>query len=201
MRRARPLFDDGKPSLAKSHLETARLPDGVAPRELRDCGDGMPGATEVYRDDWRLDFAPVQWNFVASKPNTFRGMHAHLEHWDYLHVISGEMLLGLHDLRPSSPTYRLSAQYRLAGDQPVGITVPPGVAHGFYFASPTAYFYAVSAYWNPSDELGCRWNDPELGLSWPTSDPLLSSRDASASSYGALAAAVADAYAGNVVRP
>ena len=150
---------------------------------------------EVYRGDWQLDVAPAQWNFVLSKPNTLRGVHAHLGHWDYLHVVSGEMLLGLHDLRPGSPTYRMAVQCRLAGDRPGAIAIPPGVAHGFYFASATTYFYALSHYWTSTGDLGCRWDDPALGLSWPTSDPLLSQRDANASSYEELAKAVATAKA------
>ena len=102
------------------------------------------------------------------------------------------MLLGLHDMRPRSPTYMLSVLQRLAGDRPSSIAIPPGVAHGFYFATPTTYCYAVSHYWNPSDELGCRWNDPMLGLAWPTTDVLLSPRDAGASGYEELARALMD---------
>lgn len=172
----------------------ARLPEGVALRELSDDGNAREG-TEIYRDDWQLDVAPVQWNFVSSRSNTLRGVHAHPSHWDYLQVVSGELLLGLHDLRPNSPTYRLAAEYRLAGDRPVGIAIPPGVAHGFYFASPTTYLYALSCYWTIGGEFGCRWDDPALGLSWPTSDPLLSPRDANAWSYDHLAEAVTGALA------
>jgi dTDP-4-dehydrorhamnose 3,5-epimerase len=47
--------------------------------------------------------------------------------------------------------------------------------------------YAVDHYWNLADELGCRWDDPELGLAWPTTDPLLSPRDAAAPSYAEMA--------------
>lgn len=145
--------------------------------------------------------APVQWNLVNSRPNTLRGVHVHVAHWDYLCVVSGEMLLGLHDMRPHSPTYRLAVQQRLSGAAPCSIAIPPGVAHGFYFASETCYFYAVSHYWNLSDELGCRWDDPELGLSWPTKSPLLSERDASAPSHGELARAFAAALDRGAVRP
>ena len=172
----------------------APLPQGVALRELSEIGDGVERTTAVYRNNWRLEIAPAQWNLVSSKPNTLRGVHVHLDHWDYLHVISGVMLLGLHDLRSKSPTYRLSAQRRLAGEHPVSVAIPPGVAHGFYFVWPTTYFYALSHYWTPLDDLGCRWNDPELGLTWPTSDPLLSARDDSAPDYKSLAKAVAGAF-------
>ncbi len=37
--------------------------------------------------------------------------------------------------------------------------------------------YLVDGYYNPSDELGVAWNDPEIGAAWPASEPVLSGRD------------------------
>ena len=173
----------------------ACLPDDVSVRPLPRHRDDAASTTDVYRRDWPLDIAPVQWNFVSSRPNVLRGVHVHIEHWDYLHVVSGAMLLGLHDMRPRSLTYRLATQLCLEGDRPVSIAIPPGVAHGFYFASATTYIYAMSHYWTPVGELGCRWDDPELGLAWPVSDPVLSPRDAAAPRYFELARALASALA------
>jgi dTDP-4-dehydrorhamnose 3,5-epimerase len=177
------------------------LPWGVSLRALRDTRDQAGTMTELYRREWRLDIAPVQWNLVSSRPNALRGVHAHLTHADYLCVLRGELLLGLHDMRTSSPTYRLAVHQLLSGEAPCSIAIPPGVAHGFYVAAETNYFYAVSHYWNPADELGCRWDDPALDLSWPTASPLLSPRDADAPSYGALARALAGAPELGVLHP
>ena len=56
--------------------------------------------------------------------------------------------------------------------------IPVGVAHGFYFHSErSVHVYAVSHEFDPADELGCRWDDPELDIVWPCSAPLISSRD------------------------
>jgi len=170
-----------------SQSTTDALPVGVSLRQLPSEQDGMGKTTALYRRDWPLNLAPVQWNLVSNRPNTLRGVHVHHTHWDYLCLLSGEMLLGLHDMRPHSATYRRAVLHRLAGDTPTSIVIPPGVAHGFYFALESTHCYAVSQYWNPSDELGCRWDDPMLGLAWPTSDPLLSPRDATAPSYEELA--------------
>ena len=46
-------------------------------------------------------------------------------------------------------------------------SIPPGVAHGFYFHEPSLHVYAVEHEWDPADELGCRWDDPELEIAWP----------------------------------
>lgn len=136
-------------------------------------------------DDHTLD--PVQWNFVASRPNTLRGVHVHLRHADYLTVARGDLLIGLHDMRPWSATHGQSAFVTLSAEKPEAITIPPGVAHGFYAAETTDHIYAVDQYWDPADELGCRWNDPQLKLDWPADNPGLSARDAEAESYALLA--------------
>ena len=159
------------------------LPDGVVLRALTERTDNAVGAVELFRTDWSIDAAPVQWNFVHSEANTLRGVHVHTKHWDYLCVLDGEMLLGLHDLRPTSPTHLRSTFQVLRGDRPSGISVPPGVAHGFYFAAAAKYVYGTSTYWSRDDEIGCMWNDPELRLDWPVGSPILSPRDSSAAGY------------------
>jgi dTDP-4-dehydrorhamnose 3,5-epimerase len=174
--------------------DTERLPVGVLLRPLAARGDTAGATIELYRRDWRIDLLPVQWNLVSTRANTLRGVHLHLRHWDYLCVLDGEMLLGLHDMRPQSPTYRLAVALPLPSDPPCSIAIPPGVAHGFYFAAEAEYIYSVDHYFDPSDELGCRWNDPELGLAWPTDAPLLSPRDAEAPTYGELARVVTGAF-------
>lgn len=120
---------------------------------------------------------------MHSKANSLRGVHVHNGHWDHLCVLDGEMRLGLHDLRPDSPTHLCAVFQVLRGDEPSVISIPPGVAHGFYFASTASYVYGLNTYWSPASEVGCMWNAPELGLDWGVSSPILSSRDSSAASY------------------
>jgi len=57
--------------------------------------------------------------------------------------------------------------------------VPPGVAHGLYSSEATTLLYAVSRYWDPEDELGVAFDDPELGVDWPCrrDEVILSERD------------------------
>lgn len=179
--------------LHSAAISTASLPIGVSLLPLHEQNDGPVRTTQIYRREWPMEAVPVQWNLVNTGANTLRGVHVHTRHWDYLVVVSGEMLIGLHDMRPGSVTYRQTAQRRLNGGSPCSIAIPPGVAHGFCFTSAATYFYAVSHYWDPSDEFGCRWDDPDLGFAWPIADPLLSLRDAAASDYGDLTRAVAAA--------
>ena len=159
-------------------------------RSLKGHSDDRGLLTEVFRNDWLGESShPVQWNYVRSEPGTLRGVHVHVRHLDYLIVLRGTMLLGTCDLRESTSGFMRSRMTELRGDALTMVTVPTGVAHGFFFPEPTDLLYAVSHYWDPvDDELGCSWNDPGLKLDWPTESPRLSRRDQCAPSLADLLA-------------
>jgi hypothetical protein len=113
-----------------------------------------------------------------------RGVHVHRLHTDYLVVLAGAMLLALHDIRPSSPSHGRSVLLPLDGTAPKAVVIPPGVAHGFYFVESALHIYGVDEYWDGSDEIGCRFDSPEMNLPWPNLAPSLSERDALAGTYG-----------------
>ncbi len=169
----------------------AVLPRGVVLRDLEVHADPRGGLAEIYRQEWGLGEPAVQWNLVRTAPASLRGVHVHPRHADYLIVVSGVLRLGLHDVRPGSATFGLSAMVELDGDEPRLACVPPGVAHGFYFPAAATYVYGLSRGWSMAEELGCRWDDPELGFDWGASDPLLSERDAAAGGYAGMAASFA----------
>jgi dTDP-4-dehydrorhamnose 3,5-epimerase len=154
------------------------LPIGVRTVPLEMHRDPRGVFTELFRQEWFDKPRPVQWNAVTSEANALRGVHVHLRHWDYLIVLRGRALFNLRDLRTSSPTFGRTAAIEMSGERLAALIIPPGVAHGFYFHEPSLHVYAVSEYWDLADELGCHFADPELGLSWPRSDPLISPRDA-----------------------
>jgi dTDP-4-dehydrorhamnose 3,5-epimerase len=156
---------------------------GVAARLLISHADSRGDLTEVYRKSWEIGSnIPVQWNLVHSAAKVLRGVHLHLKHEDMLTVIEGEMLLGLSDLRPSSPTHGTGVIVRMPADKPATIAIPVGVAHGFYFPVPSIHLYGVDFDFDRTDEHGCRWNESGLGLDWPIDDPILSERDTEAGS-------------------
>jgi dTDP-4-dehydrorhamnose 3,5-epimerase len=159
---------------------------GVSLSTLPTFRDERGSLTELFRNGESAMLLPQQWNLVHSEVNTLRGVHVHLQHDDYLVVLSGELRLGLHDIRPRSPTRGASALIALQGPASLGALVPQGVLHGFYFPEPTTYVYGLSQGWSPRDDLGCRWDDPALGIAWPATDPILSERDRSAGSLAAL---------------
>ena len=62
-------------------------------------------------------------------------------------------------------------------EQPFGLYIPKGVAHGFLALEDSFMTYLVDEYYDNSDELGVRWDDPALGVDWGVSDPIVSERD------------------------
>jgi dTDP-4-dehydrorhamnose 3,5-epimerase len=163
-------------------MRSASIADVVV-HELTPHVDSRGRFTEIYRESWNTRPSYVQWNCVQSDARVLRGVHVHAVHDDYLVVAAGTLVLGLHDIRPESATRGRSEIIIIEAGQPLGVAIPPGVCHGFYFPVPSVHIYAVSSYWNIEDELGCRFDCPELGLNWPDRTPQLSERDKSAGDY------------------
>jgi dTDP-4-dehydrorhamnose 3,5-epimerase len=142
---------------------------------------------EIFREAWHGMPSAVQWNCNYSQPGALRGIRGHLRHWDYIVVAAGMVLVGLKDLRPYSTTRNKAILFPLGPANPQALIIPPGVAHGFYFPEAAVVVQGVSEYWDQADELGCRWDDPELGLSWPEVPTLISEQDASMPSLSVFA--------------
>jgi dTDP-4-dehydrorhamnose 3,5-epimerase len=159
------------------------LPQGVAVRVLTPHRDVRGGMTEIYRESWNPGRRSVQFNAVTSAAGVLRGVQVHVRHADHVVLLAGRMVVGLHDMRPSSPTAMASCLFELDAAEPRAVVIPVGVAHGFYFPAPSVLVYGLSHGWEPAEEIGCRWDCKELGLAWPTSAPVLSERDATAQSY------------------
>ena len=177
-----------EPAVVEHAKAGAGLPIGVVIRDLQPHPDDRGVFTEFHRDEWRAGPRLVQWNAVRSHTDVLRGVHVHRAHWDRIVLLDGVMLLALHDLRSDSPTHGMSVVAELRGEAPRAASIPPGVAHGFFYPVPSLHVYAVSQYFDPTDELGCRFDSPELGFKWPTTTPRLSKRDAEAGSYDEMVA-------------
>jgi dTDP-4-dehydrorhamnose 3,5-epimerase len=171
------VFADSSASLqAPPRVES--LPLGVSLRSLQTHHDERGSLTELFRGSWGTGIDAVQWNYVESEGAVLRGVHVHIKHSDYLILLRGHATIGLRDLRHDSTTEGLTALIEMHGNDRHALTIPPGVAHGFYFHEPSTHIYGVSDFWDAQDELGCHWADPALELNWPNAAPVISARDA-----------------------
>lgn len=127
-----------------------------------------------------LPTAFVQDNHSRSSQGTLRGLHAQLRHpqGKLVRALQGEIFDVAVDARPGSPTFGQWAGERLSADNFRMLYVPPGFFHGFCVTSPFAEVeYKCTDFYDPSDEIGVPWNDPDLRIHWPLAAPLLSAKD------------------------
>lgn len=137
---------------------------------------------ETFRREWFpwLEWDRIQCNRSDSRAGVLRGLHYHHHQIDYWYVPNGQIRVGMVDLRPSSPTYRVTHTFEIGGANNWGVYIPIGVAHGFYALTDATLMYMVNNYYNGGgDENGVAWNDPTIGLDWGVGSnaPLLSPRD------------------------
>ena len=119
----------------------------------------------------------IQGNRTEKQAGAIVGLHYHLHQADYWYVLRGRARVVLHDLRTGSPTDGATLAIDLDGAFDRGVFIPPGVAHGFASLSDLLMWYLVDGYYNPADELGVAWDDPDVGAQWGVTDPVLSDRD------------------------
>ena len=127
----------------------------------------------------------VQDNHSASKLGVLRGLHYQLPphpQGKLVRVVVGSVFDVAVDIRRSSPTFRSWFGTELTADNKRQLWVPPGFAHGFVTTSDwTEVLYKTTNYYEAGVDRSIRWNDPEIGIDWPTEgEPILSAKDASA---------------------
>jgi dTDP-4-dehydrorhamnose 3,5-epimerase len=136
---------------------------------------------EHYRAEWIPEAAPVvQANHAARRAGSLVGLHYHRFQADHWYVVRGHARAVLHDLRSGSPSEGTTETIDLAPDADDGrrgLYIPPGVAHGFAALTDIDLVYLVDRTYDPSDELGLRWDDPAVATDWGLADPELSERD------------------------
>jgi dTDP-4-dehydrorhamnose 3,5-epimerase len=123
----------------------------------------------------------VQDNHSASAAGTLRGLHLQVKQpqGKLVRVVAGEVLDVAADVRRGSPTFGRWVAVRLSAENFLQCFVPAGFAHGFCVLSETAHLeYKCTSFYDPADEIGIAWNDPELRIAWPIERPLLSAKDA-----------------------
>jgi len=130
-----------------------------------------------------IDVRFVQDNHSLSRLGTLRGLHAQRTRpqGKLVRVIRGEIFDVAVDIRRGSPTFLKWTSVVLSAENFRGVYIPPGFAHGFCVTSEMAeVIYKCTDLYDPADEFGVLWNDPEIGIQWPTESPTVSAKDQSA---------------------
>lgn len=159
--------------------------DGVKIIEPVVYGDNRGFFLEVYQKQryqnlLNIEFDFVQDNYSRSSKNVLRGLHFQKTkpQGKLVRVVRGEVFDVAVDIRKESPNYGQWIGVLLSEMNKKQFWVPPGFAHGFVVLSEVADFeYKCTEYYDPEDECCLLWNDPELNIQWPLSNPILSDKD------------------------
>ena len=118
-----------------------------------------------------LDMVFVQDNQSMSTRGVLRGLHFQKQfpQGKLVRVVRGKVFDVAVDLRSDSKTYGKWFGVELSAENMKQFYIPEGFAHGFLVLSDLAEFcYKCTDFYHPGDEGGLAWNDPEIGIEWPT---------------------------------
>ncbi len=125
----------------------------------------------------------VQENHSRSSKGILRGIHFQTSPGQakLVRCVRGAIWDVAVDLRRDSPTFKRWEGYELSDSNHRQLFVPVGFGHGFCVLSDIAdVAYKLTSTYDPATEAGIRWDDPDVGIDWPISEPQLSERDKTA---------------------
>ena len=127
-----------------------------------------------------IDTRFPQENLSFSTKGVIRGLHFQRPPYaqaKLVTVLSGSVMDIVVDIRPKSPTFGKVYQCKLDSIRRNMLFVPEGFAHGFAALEDAMFYYKCSNVYNKTSESGIVWNDPQLNIQWPVSEPLVSDKD------------------------
>jgi len=145
---------------------------------------------EVYKRDVFRDLGLpdvfVQLNESRSARNVIRGLHFQWEPpmGKLMRVAEGTAFLVAVDIRHDSPTLGRWVAETMSSDDKRQMWAPAGFARGLCaLEDNTRVQYLCTGTYNGNAESGILWNDPEIGVNWPVSSPLISAKDRGAQTF------------------
>ena len=142
----------------------------------------MESYNERKLNELGISYRFVQDNHSLSvEAGVIRGLHYQLNpkaQTKLVRVIAGAIYDVVVDIRKQSPTFGQWVGVILSAYNKRQLLVPRGFAHGFCTLVPnTEVLYKVDEFYSPEHDRGILWNDPDLGIDWPTANPVLSEKD------------------------
>lgn len=129
---------------------------------------------------------------LSVRAGTIRGLHFQTHpaaQGKLVRCLAGRIWDVAVDLRTGSPTFGQSISLELTPEEDNQLWVPVGFGHGFCTLEPNSIIsYRVTNYYSPENDKGVAWDDPDIGIDWPTvADPeTLSAKDRQQPSLAAL---------------
>lgn len=163
--------------------------DGVYIIEPKSFGDNRGWFMESYskRD---MEAAGINVDFVqdnrsySAKKGIIRGLHFQRNPMAQAKLVTclrGAILDVAVDLRKDSPTYKQWISVELTAENRKELFIPKGFAHGFLtLTDDVEIMYKCDEFYSPEHDGGIRFDDPDIGVDWGVTDPILSEKDKNA---------------------
>lgn len=118
---------------------------------------------------------------LSTVKGTLRGIHfqkGDKAQAKLVRCVRGAVLDVAVDLRHDSPTYKQWVGVELSEENKKQLLIPRGFGHGFVtLTDHVEFLYKADNYYAPEADGGIRWNDPDIGVDWGISNPILSEKD------------------------
>lgn len=134
-----------------------------------------------------MEEAGLHYDFVqdnhslSTGKGTLRGIHfqkGDKSQAKLVRCVRGAVLDVAVDLRHDSPTYRQWTGVELSEENKKQFLIPRGFGHGFVtLTDEVEFLYKADNVYAPEADGGIRWNDPDIGVEWNITDPILSDKD------------------------
>lgn len=105
--------------------------DGVKVRKLKIIPDERGRLMEILRCDDEVFKKFGQVYMTTAFPGVVKAWHYHKKQDDNFTCIHGKMRLALYDAREDSPTYKEVNDFIISLDDPMRVTIPKNIYHGF----------------------------------------------------------------------
>lgn len=143
-----------------------------------------------FMESWNrrtMEEAGLYYDFVqdnhslSTVKGTLRGIHfqkGDKAQAKLVRCVCGAVLDVAVDLRHDSPTYKQWVGVELSEENKKQLLIPRGFGHGFVtLTDHVEFLYKADNYYAPEADGGIRWNDPDIGVDWGISEPILSEKD------------------------
>ena len=136
---------------------------------------------KAFNEATGLNLNFVQDNHSRSSKGVLRGLHYQIQQpqGKLVRVVRGAVFDVAVDIRKGSPTFGQWVGMELSEENHQQLWIPAGFAHGFMVTSDSAEFlYKTTDYYAPEHERCIAWDDPDIGIQWPSDvNPQLSPKD------------------------
>jgi len=127
-----------------------------------------------------LNYNFVQDNQAYSKPGVIRGLHFQnppFGQGKLVRVVKGRVLDVAVDIRKNSATYGKYQMVELSASNQLQFWIPEGFAHGYVSIEESIFQYKCTNFYSPGYDGIIKWNDPDIGINWGISNPIVSEKD------------------------